>query len=74
MGGSSVSIPIAIIKDHNVGSRKINTEATSTSGEEEDELFAVRFVVLINSYNSILVSSTTIDTTVLYSFISRQDF
>ena len=58
-------IPIAIIKDHNVGSRKINTEATSTSGEEEDELFAVRFVVLINSYNSILVSSTTIDTTVL---------
>ena len=65
MGGSSVSIPIAIIKDHNVGSRKINTEATSTSGEEEDELFAVRFVVLINSYNSILVSSTTIDTTVL---------
>ena len=69
-----MSIPIAIIKDHNVGSRKINTEATSTSGEEEDELFAVRFVVLINSYNSILVSSTTIDTTVLYSFVSRQDF
>ena len=60
-----MSIPIAIIKDHNVGGRKINTEATSTSGEEEDELFAVRFVVLIDSYNSILVSSTTIDTTVL---------
>ena len=60
-----MSIPIAIIKDHNIGSREIYTKTTGTSGEEENKLFAIRFVVLINSYNSIFVSSTTIDTTVL---------
>lgn len=58
-------VPIAVKEDDNVGGNKVDTETTSTSGEQEDELFAVRCVVVVDCGDTVLMSSVTVDSAVL---------
>ena len=41
-------IPIAVIQDNYVGTREVDTQATGTCGEEKDEFFRPRAIILID--------------------------
>jgi hypothetical protein len=61
----SVSLPVTVIKDDDIGRRQVDTQATSTGGQEEDKSVASLLVVFVNGQNTVLVGSAPIDPTVL---------
>ena len=63
-------VPVTVIQNDNVGGCEVDTQTTSASREQEDELLAVWLVVLVDSDNTVFVGSPTIDTTVLCENVS----
>jgi len=58
--------PIAVVKNDDVGRGQIDAQTSSTCRQQEDELLAIRFAILVNSGDAILVGGTSIDTAILY--------
>lgn len=57
--------PVRVKENNDVRSDQVDAQTSSPSGEQEDELFAPRRVVLVNGVDPILVSGVAVDTTVL---------
>jgi hypothetical protein len=60
-----LGIPITIEQNNDVGSDQIDTKTTSSGGEEENELFTIGGIVVVDSGDSGLVVRSTIDSAVL---------
>lgn len=60
-------VPVTVVEHDNVCSRQVDTETASTRREQEDELLAVRLVVLVDGNNTVLMSRATVDTAILYT-------
>jgi len=58
--------PVAVVKDDDVGRGQIDAQTSSTCRQQEDELLAVWFAILVNGGDAILVRGTSIDAAVLY--------
>ena len=59
-------IPVAVVENNDVCRSKVDTQATCTSGQAEDELLAVRLVVLVDGDNTVLMCSATVNTAIFY--------
>jgi hypothetical protein len=57
-------IPIAIIKNDDIGRHKVDTQAARSRCEQENKLLAPRPVVLVDGIDPILVRGATVDPTV----------
>jgi hypothetical protein len=57
-------LPITIVEYDDICCRQIDTEASSTSCEQEDELLAARLVVLVNTADTIIICGPAINTAV----------
>jgi hypothetical protein len=57
--------PIAIVQHDYIGSRKVNSQPTGPRREEENELFAPIFIVLVNRSDTVFVCGSSVDTAVL---------
>ena len=66
-----MSLPVAVIKDNNIGARQVNAKPTGASGKQEDKLVAPLFVIIIDGLNTVLVCGAPIDPTILW-YIMRQ--
>ncbi len=52
-------------RNDDIGGRRIDTKSTRARRKQEDELLATRFVVIVNSRDTVFVGGTTVDTAVL---------
>ena len=59
------SLPVAVEQYDNVGSDKVDSQTACSSREQEDELFAVGRVIVVDSLNTILMRSISVDPAVL---------
>jgi hypothetical protein len=57
-------VPIAVVQDDDIGSRQIDAEATTTCCQQEDELVAAGFFIFVDTRDTIVVCSPTVNTTV----------
>ena len=58
--------PITIIKNDNVCSCQVNAKTSRASSQQKDELLAIRFIVLVDCDDSVVVRRATIDAAVLW--------
>jgi hypothetical protein len=66
-------VPVAVIKNDDVGAGEIDTQSASTGGQHENELLAVRLIVLVDGVDTVLVRGATVDTAVLYEESQQKD-
>ena len=59
-------LPVTVVQNDDVGRGKVDAQTTSTRCQQEDKFLATRFVILVNRGNTILVSSTTVNSTIFY--------
>jgi hypothetical protein len=57
-------VPIAVVQEDDTGSRQSDAEATGTRCQQEDELVAAGLVILVDTRDTIVLCSRTVDTTV----------
>jgi hypothetical protein len=62
----SLGIPIAVIEDNNVCGGQVDTEPPGSGRKQEDKLVAIRSVVLVNSGDTILMTSAPVDTAIFW--------
>lgn len=58
------AVPVTVVQDDDVRRCQVDTQTTSTSGEQEDELLASGLVVIVNSGDTIFVTRASVDATV----------
>ena len=56
--------PITIVENDNVRGRQINAKPSSAGSQQKDELFTIRFIVLIDRDDPVIVRCTTINAAV----------
>ena len=57
---------VAAVKDDDIGCGEVKAEAANASGEQEDELLAPRFVILVDRVDAIVVCSPAINMAVFW--------
>ena len=62
----SVCLPVTIIKDDNISTGQVDTQAAGASSKQEDESIAPFLVVFINGQNTVFVGGAPINPTVLW--------
>jgi hypothetical protein len=60
----SLRVPVAIVEDYNISASKIDTKASRTSCEKEDELVAARSVIFVDARNTVVMAGTSINSTI----------
>ncbi len=60
-----LGVPVTVVQNNHIGTRQVDTESTSAGRQQEDELLAVRLVVLVDGDDTVLMSGAAIDAAVL---------
>lgn len=60
-------VPVAVVEDDDVRSRQVDTQTTRTRRKQEDELLAIRLVILVDREDTIVVSCSTINPAIFYN-------
>ena len=63
-----LGIPITVKQDDDVGCDEVDTETTGSGREQENKLFTLWRIVVVDGRNTGLVIGTTIDTAVFWPF------
>lgn len=70
--GKEQNSPVAIVEHDDNRRRQVEAQTTSTGRKEEDKLLGPLLVILANDVNTIFMSSSSVDSTVLYMRKKRQ--
>jgi len=60
-----LGVPVTVVENNDIGCDQVDSESTSPSSQQENELGAVGLVVFVNCCHSIFVVGLTVNTTVL---------
>lgn len=66
-------VPITVVQDNNIGRDQVDTQTTSSCRQQEDKLVTVGFVVLVNTLDTVLMRSVSVDTAVLYKYLKKNN-
>jgi len=58
------NLPITIIQDDNICGGQVDTQPTCTRREQEYEFLAIRFVILVNGDDPVIMCRASIDTAI----------